>query len=145
MSAATAQVLNQMMRAVVDRGTGTNAQIAGVAVAGKTGTAQNNTPNPHAWFIGFAPADAPRVAVAVIMEHQGSGSDFATPAAGGRGRGARLGATRARRDRAAGSRWRSCARDRRRPPPARRLCQSLRVGAGCQRRNNDVTSRTTGS
>jgi peptidoglycan glycosyltransferase len=67
MSPATAQVLNQMMQAVVQRGTGTNAQIAGVTVAGKTGTAQNNQPSPHAWFIGFAPAEQPRFAVAVIV------------------------------------------------------------------------------
>jgi peptidoglycan glycosyltransferase len=72
MSPATAQALNAMMRAVVERGTGTGGRIPGVPVAGKTGTAQNSTGDPHAWFIGFAPADAPRYAVAVIVENGGS-------------------------------------------------------------------------
>lgn len=58
-----------------------NARIPGVKVAGKTGTAEvGGGKTPNAWFIGFAPADNPRVAVAVIMENKGSGSDFATPA-----------------------------------------------------------------
>jgi peptidoglycan glycosyltransferase len=78
MTAATAQALNVMMRAVVDRGTGTRAQIDGVAVAGKTGTAQNSSGAPHAWFIGFAPADAPRYAVAVLVENGGSTGSEAT-------------------------------------------------------------------
>lgn len=77
-SAATAQSLTAMMKAVVERGTGTNAQIPGVAVAGKTGTAQNSVGDPHAWFIGFAPADAPRYAVAVIVENGGSFGQEAT-------------------------------------------------------------------
>lgn len=75
---ATSQALNAMMRAVVDRGTGINAQIAGVAVAGKTGTAQNSLGDPHAWFIGFAPADAPQYAVAVLVENGGSTGSEAT-------------------------------------------------------------------
>ena len=75
---ATAQVLNQMMQAVVQRGTGTNARIAGVTVAGKTGTAQNDQGAPHAWFIGFAPAEQPRYAVAVIIEHGGAAGQEAT-------------------------------------------------------------------
>jgi len=74
MTPATAQALNAMMRTVVERGTGTRAQIAGVAVAGKTGTAQNSTGNPHAWFVGFAPAEAPQYAVAVIVENGGTSS-----------------------------------------------------------------------
>ena len=49
-----------MMVAVVDNGTGTNAQIPGVEVAGKTGTAQSgSTRPPYAWFVSFAPADDP--------------------------------------------------------------------------------------
>ena len=78
MTPATAQVLNAMMRAVVERGTGVHAQIAGVAVAGKTGTAQNSSGSPHAWFVGFAPAEAPRYAVAVLVENGGSLGSEAT-------------------------------------------------------------------
>jgi len=78
MTPATSLSLTAMMRAVVERGTGTRAQLAGVAVAGKTGTAQNSTGDPHAWFIGFAPADAPRYAVAVLVENGGSTGSEAT-------------------------------------------------------------------
>jgi len=64
---------------VVESGTGKAAQIRGVTVAGKTGTAEtgNGTP-PHAWFVGFAPADNPVVAVAVIVENGGSMGSEAT-------------------------------------------------------------------
>jgi peptidoglycan glycosyltransferase len=80
-SPSTAQAVNAMMRAVVESGTGTAAQIPGVAVAGKTGTAQvSGNPNPHAWFVGFAPAEAPRFAVAVLVEN---GGDFGSEATGG--------------------------------------------------------------
>ena len=78
MSPQTAQALNQMMRAVVQRGTATNARIGGVTVAGKTGTAQNDQGAPHAWFIGFAPAEQPRYAVAVLVENGGAGGEQAT-------------------------------------------------------------------
>ena len=54
------------------------AQISGVSVAGKTGTAQNETGAPHAWFISFAPAEDPQVAVAVIVEHGGDAGNEAT-------------------------------------------------------------------
>jgi peptidoglycan glycosyltransferase len=59
-----------MMVGVVQSGTGTRAQIDGVTVAGKTGTAQTGRNTSHTWFIAFAPAEAPRVAVAVILEDQ---------------------------------------------------------------------------
>jgi len=53
-----------------------------VRVAGKTGTAQN-PPNPdHAWFVGYAPFDNPRIAVAVIVENGGFGGTAAAPIAG---------------------------------------------------------------
>ena len=69
--------LTQMMRSVVQRGTGRKAQIPGVDVAGKTGTAENAPDQaPHAWFIGFAHQNGKQVAVAVIIEHGGnSGSE----------------------------------------------------------------------
>jgi peptidoglycan glycosyltransferase len=74
--------LTQMMQGVVQSGTGTAAQIPGVAVAGKTGTAENEPGQPtHAWFICFAPADNPQVAVAVIVEHGGTGGTAAAPIA----------------------------------------------------------------
>lgn len=77
--ATTAQAVNQMMRSVVEEGTGTAAQIGGVPVAGKTGTAQiGDGGAPHAWFIAFAPADAPRFAVAVIVERGGNAGSEAT-------------------------------------------------------------------
>jgi peptidoglycan glycosyltransferase len=74
-----AQAVTQMMVQVVNNGTGTAAQIPGVTVAGKTGTAQT-APNqaPHAWFVAFAPAEAPRFAVAVIVEHGGNANQEAT-------------------------------------------------------------------
>ena len=73
-----ARELTTMMEHVVTGGTGTGAQIAGVRVAGKTGTADTGEKTaaggaepPHAWFSGFAPADKPRIAVAVVLEHGG--------------------------------------------------------------------------
>ena len=80
-SGTTASTMVSFMVEGVDNGYASKAAIAGVKVGGKTGTAEVGDGTSHSWFIGFAPADAPRVAVAVIMEHQGAGSDFATPAA----------------------------------------------------------------
>jgi penicillin-binding protein A len=81
MSSETARQTTEMMESVVAEGTGTAAQIPGVAVAGKTGTAQTvEGQNPHTWFICFAPANDPKIAVAVIVEHGGS---FGSEATGG--------------------------------------------------------------
>jgi peptidoglycan glycosyltransferase len=78
-SPSIAQQLTAMMEAVVNDGTGRSAQINGVRVAGKTGTAQNAPGKaPHAWFIGFAPADNPQVAVAVLVENGGNAGSEAT-------------------------------------------------------------------
>jgi peptidoglycan glycosyltransferase len=80
----TAAELNQMMQLVVQGGTGTSAQIPGIAVAGKTGTAETNVPNVYtAWFISFAPADNPQVAIAVVLEKQlnGFGGSVSAPIA----------------------------------------------------------------
>jgi len=79
MTTANASALRDMMINVVEHGTGTAARIPGVSVAGKTGTAQTAEGSaPHAWFTAFAPAQAPRVAVAVLVEHGGSLGNDAT-------------------------------------------------------------------
>ena len=78
-SAETAIQLTQMMVNVVRAGTGTAAQITGVDVAGKTGTAQHGEGlAPHAWFVSFAPVQNPEVVVAVIVLDGGSLGDEAT-------------------------------------------------------------------
>ncbi|MED7928702.1 penicillin-binding protein 2 [Nonomuraea sp. LP-02] len=65
----TASKLRQMMVSVVQNGTANLAQVPGVQVAGKTGTAETaDGQPPHAWFISFAPADDPKIALAVIVE-----------------------------------------------------------------------------
>ncbi len=67
-SAGVASELTELMTQVVAKGTGTNARISGVDVAGKTGTAENGTGEPYTlWFTGFAPAKDPKVAVAVVV------------------------------------------------------------------------------
>jgi Cell division protein FtsI/penicillin-binding protein 2 len=83
MTPGTALVLNEFMRSVVasPNGTGTAARIPGITVAGKTGTAESPGGHPHAWFIAFAPAEAPRYAIAVIVER---GGDQGSEATGGR-------------------------------------------------------------
>ena len=85
MDATTAAELTSMMQSVVEQGTGTPANLsaAGVDVAGKTGTAESDDPNRNqAWFIGFAPAEAPTVAVAVVVEDtSGTGGFEAAPIA----------------------------------------------------------------
>ncbi len=80
-SDATASTLTRMLVSVVDNGTGRPAKIDGIAVAGKTGTAQQgNGQAPHAWFTSFAPANDPKVAVAVVVE---DGGNAGSEAAGG--------------------------------------------------------------
>jgi peptidoglycan glycosyltransferase len=83
-SPETAAAINVMMQGVVASGTGMNAQIPGVKVAGKTGTAETNQDKIYtAWFIFFAPADNPTVAGAIAVEHQlnGFGGAIAAPIA----------------------------------------------------------------
>jgi len=83
MTPQTAATLTQFMIQVVQRGTGTPAQIPGIQVAGKTGTAETGTnAPPDAWFIAFAPADNPQYAIAVLIEHGGS-SGLGAEATGG--------------------------------------------------------------
>jgi peptidoglycan glycosyltransferase len=72
MSPATASTMTQMMVNGVSSGAASNARINGVDVAGKTGTAENGAGEPYTlWFTGFAPANDPRVAVAVVVENGG--------------------------------------------------------------------------
>jgi peptidoglycan glycosyltransferase len=80
-SADVADQLTRMMTSVVDNGSGRRARISGVEVAGKTGTAENAGPD-HNWFIGFAPADDPQIAVAVFVRNGGgTGGDISAPIA----------------------------------------------------------------
>ena len=84
MKPATATAITTMMEAVVDEGTGTSAQIPGVQVAGKTGTAETEigTALNNVWFIAFAPAANPTVAIAVTLKGvPGYGGVFAAPVA----------------------------------------------------------------
>lgn len=75
--------LEEAMRLVVSSGTGKAAAVAGLIVAGKTGTAQNPLGDDHAWFVAYAhrPGEASRVAVAVLVENGGHGSSAAAPIA----------------------------------------------------------------
>jgi penicillin-binding protein A len=83
MKPETAAQLTEMMGRVVEEGTGTAAALAGVRVAGKTGTAEvgANREFTQPWFICFAPIDNPRIAVAVTLERQPAGSQGGTVAA----------------------------------------------------------------
>lgn len=76
-----ADTIKDMMVTVVNHGTGSAAYLPGIKVAGKTGTAENPHGASHAWFIGFAPADKPEVAIVVIIENGGSGGSVAAPIA----------------------------------------------------------------
>jgi peptidoglycan glycosyltransferase len=87
-SAQTANWLKQMMINAVAKGVSSNGQIKGVDVAGKTGTAQNGKGEPYTlWFTGFAPANNPKVAIAVVIENGGGigqagrGNTLAAPVA----------------------------------------------------------------
>ncbi len=76
----TANTLSDMMENAIEDEEST-ARIPGVKVAGKTGTAENPTGDPHSWFISFAPADDPEIAVAVMVENGNEGYKQALPIA----------------------------------------------------------------
>lgn len=86
-SASDAQAIAVAMQQAVEGKLGqqftTGARVPGVPTAGKSGTAElGGTGEPHSWFIGFAPADAPTVAIAVLVEEGGRGAEAAAPIAG---------------------------------------------------------------
>jgi penicillin-binding protein 2 len=74
-------VLQEGMRAVVDRGSGAGARIEGLPMAGKTGSAENPRGRPHAWFVGYAPIDIPRLVVVAFVENGFRGGIAAAPVA----------------------------------------------------------------
>ncbi|MGO2028301.1 MAG: penicillin-binding transpeptidase domain-containing protein, partial [Brevibacterium aurantiacum] len=77
-SGKTADQLTTMMEGVVEDGTASVAKMDGTKVAAKTGTAQHGPgAAPHAWFISFAPADDPKIAVAVVVENGGNAGNEA--------------------------------------------------------------------
>ena len=77
------KIIKEGMYRVVNgnKGTGRGAKIPGIDVCGKTGTAQNPHGKDHAWFIGFAPADNPEIAFAIMVENGGVGGAVAAPIA----------------------------------------------------------------
>jgi penicillin-binding protein A len=77
-SSSTADALTEMMIGVVKDGSGVGAQIPGVEVAGKTGTAEDDPRSPTLWFTSFAPANDPQVAVAVVLENEGQSTNEST-------------------------------------------------------------------
>jgi penicillin-binding protein 2 len=70
------------LTSVIERGTARKAQIQGVQWAGKTGSTEHGaSANTHSWFVGFAPANNPKIAIACVIEKAGHGGDYAAPAA----------------------------------------------------------------
>jgi peptidoglycan glycosyltransferase len=82
MSEEVAATMRDFMVSVIDNQQANGIQIPGVKVGGKTGTAESGQGTSHAWFIAFAPADDPTIAVAVVVENGGQGGVVASPIAG---------------------------------------------------------------
>jgi peptidoglycan glycosyltransferase len=82
LSSTVAATMRDFMVSVVDAGQASGVTIPGVKVGGKTGTAETGSGTSHAWFIAFAPAESPTIAVAVIVENGGRGGEVASPIAG---------------------------------------------------------------
>ena len=74
--------IHTALEGVVAQGTGTAARVPGIAVAGKTGTAQNPHGKDHALFVCYAPAQQPTIALAIVVENSGHGGSIAAPRAG---------------------------------------------------------------
>ncbi len=81
MSEETKRILDKGLEEVVLSGTGRGANIAGIRIAGKTGTAQNPQGKDHAWFVCYGPVEDPSIVVAVLVEHGGQGGIEAAPIA----------------------------------------------------------------
>jgi len=69
------------MAQVVESGTGANNKIPGIPYCGKTGTAQNPHGDDHSVYVAFAPVENPKIAISVVVENAGFGSQFAAPIA----------------------------------------------------------------
>src|SRR5262249_52502480 len=78
------ELIREGMRRCVNSpgGTALTARVPGIEVAGKTGTAQNPHGKDHAWFVGFAPYDHPKIAICVLVENAGFGGVVSAPIAG---------------------------------------------------------------
>jgi penicillin-binding protein 2 len=83
-SLRTIDIIKDALYSVVesDDGTGINARVEGLSVSGKTGTAQATGHTSHGWFVGYAPSENPKVAIAVFIENGGYGGEVAAPIAG---------------------------------------------------------------
>ncbi|MDR1696236.1 MAG: penicillin-binding protein 2 [Endomicrobium sp.] len=81
LSDKTWSLLHKSLIETVENGTGRRSKLPGIKVAGKTGTAENPQKVDHAWFVTYAPADNPEIAIAVIVEHGGGGGLNAVPVA----------------------------------------------------------------
>jgi penicillin-binding protein 2 len=75
----TWDLLHKALLEAVENGTGRKSKLLGIKIAGKTGTAQNPHGKDHAWFVSYAPADSPEIAMAVIVENGGGGGLNAVP------------------------------------------------------------------
>ncbi len=79
-SKSTADRVKEVLKGVVSNGTGTAVQISGVEIAGKTGTAETGKAKDDSWFVGMAPADNPKIVVAIVLEQDGTEGDGAARA-----------------------------------------------------------------
>ena len=79
---SVAGIMKRLMKEVVNSGTGTSLSGLPYQVAGKTGSAEfDEEGTSHAWFVGFAPANNPKIAVSIVVEGAGTGSQYAIPIA----------------------------------------------------------------